>query len=219
MVDSKQDKIKVKKIRLPKSSVDTEELAQENLSLKGKDLPKPDPLPDYDKKFKPIHGYIVECDLEVEWPVLKAWIKRKPISLKDAMEMLAVQPDMAMRAKRVELLAKKELEHFNLDFKERIGILRDLALDYWEERKRGGMHKQITNEMIEDWIVENYGDTWTEMKGRVRDMKNTHRLLEQLTKQVIDRAPNLRKDMDMYATKKADPSWFAAQKHKRTRKG
>jgi len=184
-------------------------------SVSDKELPKPDPLPTYDKKFKPIHEYVIECDPDKEWPVIKAWIRRKPLSLKDALEMLANQPNMAMRAKRLSLLAKKELERFTLDFKERTGVLRDLALDHWEERKRGGMHKQITNEMIEDFIVERYGDTWTEMKMRLRDMKNAHRLLEQLNKQVLDRAPDLRKDIDVFANKTADPSWFAAQKQKR----
>lgn len=208
----------IMKRREPKQSSATEQLTQEGLSLKDKELPKPDPLPTYDKKFKPVHEYVVECDIEKEWPELERWMRRRPISLKDAMTMLAEQPNMVMRAKRIELLAKKELERFNLDFKERTGVLRDLAIEYWEERKRAGMHKQITNEMIEDWIVEHYGEAWTEMKSRVRDMKNAHRLLERLTKQVIDRAANLRRDVDLFSTKVADPSWFTSQRD-RKRKG
>jgi len=211
---------RVKKVRVPKSSQETEALTQESQTLANKDLPQPDPLPRYDKKFDTIHKYVVECDPDTEWPMLKKWIKRKPLSLKDAMEMLAEQPDMAMRARRLALLAKKELERFTLDFKERTGVLRDMAIDYWEERKRQGMRKQITNEMIDDWVVENYGDTWTEMKMRVRDMKNAARLLEQLSEQVITRAPDLRKMIDKFAEKTADPTWFTNQKkRRRTRKG
>ena len=214
---TRSDMKRVKKVRVPKS---TEALTQESHSLESVNLPQPDPLPKYDEKFNPIHEYVVECDPDIEWTLLKKWIKRKPLSLKDAMEMLAVQPDMAMRAKRLSLLAKKELERFTLDYKERTGVLRDLAIEHWEERKRQGMRKQITNEMIEDWVVENYGDTWTEMKMRVRDMKNAARLLDQLSEQVITRAPDLRKMIDKFAEKTADPTWFTNQKkRRRTKRG
>jgi hypothetical protein len=213
---------KVKKVKAAKQECTTaqsiEVLAQQSMSLKNidkKDLPQPDPLPIYDSKFSTIHNYVVECDTEKEWKEIKDWIQRKPLSLKDAMEMLAVQPDLAIRSRRLALLAEKELERFTLDFKERTGVLRELALEYWEERKKGGLHKQITVDMIEDWITEHYGDTWTEMKMRVRDMHNAKNLLEQLSEQVISRAPDLRKMIDKFAEKTADPSWFTVKTSKK----
>lgn len=219
MTKTKQPKIKSPKTK--NTSTEIDELTTDGSlnDVDNKKLPQPDPLPTYDKKFKPIHNYVVECEPDLEWPKIKQWIKRKPLSLRDSMEMLAVQPDMAIRARRLALLAKKEYERFTLDFKERTGVLRDLALEYWEERKRKGMRKQITNEMIDDWIVEHYGDTWTEMKMRLRDMENAQKLLEQLSDQVINRAPDLRKMIDKFAEKTADPGWFTSQKDKRSKKG
>jgi len=196
------------KIRTPKvkpSIVDVENAAQ------GSQLPQPDPLPSYDTKFAAVVEHITTCDPAVEWPIIRDWLRQQPRSLHTAMEMLVEQADMAMRSKRLYLFAKQELERFELDWKDNTGILRDAAREHWELKKDAGMRKQITNDMIDDWIIENYGDTWKEMVLRLRDMKNTVAILEHLHKQVEDRAPDLRRLIEKFSDKGNEPDWFKAQ--------
>jgi len=157
------------------------------------ELPQPDPLPNYDSIFKPIATYIHECDPQVEWPIVEKWLKTSPKTVPEALDMLNQQPDMMVRAMRLYLLAKREYVRFEIDWKDRTEILRSAARDFWENEKLAGMRKQITNDMIEDWIIEHYGDTYSAMKMRLQDMKNTKDLLEKLSQQIEAREPSLRR--------------------------
>ena len=199
---------KIKKIRKPikPTSPDIESLTQE--SIKNSNTINLPPLPICDKKYKIIREYINECNPEKEWKEIMEWLKYKPTCLEEAMDMLIAQPDMAIRAKKISLNAKKELEIFILSFKERSGVLKDLAIEYWEKRKKDGMTKQITSEMIEDYIIENYSQVWDEMNMRLHDMKNTEKLLTQLSDQILHRNPDLRKIVDKFSVKNSNPSWF-----------
>lgn len=182
-------------------------------------LPQPDPLPDYDSKFKVVHEYIVNCNPDEEWPVIREWMSRKPNSIQDAINMLAEHPDIKTRARRLALLAERELKKFNMDFTDRTGILRDLAREYWEGRKIRGYHKQITNDMIEDWIIEHYGTVYTEMTIRLKDMKNVAELLSKLADNADIRDADLRRMIDKIQAKDATaPGWFSNQNKVQERK-
>ncbi len=143
------------RIRTPKKQtidvVDIEESIQGSTTKTV--LPQPDPLPTDALKFQPVDDHITACDPAIEWPAIRAWLQKEPRSLHTAMEMLVEQADMAMRSKRLYLFAKQELERFDLDWKDNTSILRDAAREHWESKKAGGMRKQITNDMIDDWII------------------------------------------------------------------
>lgn len=187
---------------------------------KSSELPQPDPLPDYDSKFKVIHEYIVNCNPDEEWPIIKEWMSCKPNSIQDALKMLAEHPDIKTRARRLALLAEREFKKFSMDFKDRTGILRDLAREYWEARKIQGMHKQITNDMIEDWIIEHYGTVYTEMTIRLKDMENVKELLTKLADNADIRDADLRRMVDKIQAKDSvSPGWFGNQNKVQERKG
>lgn len=196
------------------SKKDIEKQVQADVESQSKELPQPDPLPNYDSKFTPIHEHIQRTDVGREWPAIKAWLARIPRDLQTSIDLLGEQPDMSMRAKRIALLARRELERFELDWKDKTAILRDLARQYWEEKKKGGMRKQITNDMVDDWIIEHYGETWTEMYMRLRDMKNTAALLDQMSTQVDDRAADLRRFVEKFSQSKPKPTWMKGQERK-----
>jgi len=166
-------------------------------------LPQPNPLPDYDSRFKPIVEYIHTCEPSKEWPIVEAWLRKSPRDVNGALELLNQQPDMLVRAMRLFLLAKGEYIRFEIDWKDRTEILRSLAREAWELAKKDGMKKQITNDMVEDWIIANYGETYREMKMRLQDMKNTRDLLEKLSQQVEAREPSLRRIVERMDYKKA----------------
>ena len=200
------------RVRSPKNVSST--LAEEDMEelSSASTLPQPEPLPDYDSKFKTIHEYIITCDPDIEWPSVKDWMSRKPNSIQDALMMLAEHPEMKTRARRLALLAQRELRKFQLDYKDRTGILRELAREYWEARKKQGYHKQITNDMIEDWIIEHYGRTYIEMDTRLKDMENIAELLSKLADNVDIRDADLRRMIDKIQVKDATaPGWFGAQ--------
>lgn len=208
------------KVRQPKQKLsddDIEELSTQR--QKKENLPQPEPLPDYDSKFKPIHEYIIRCNPDEEWPAIQAWMDRKPNSLQDVLSMLAEHPSMKTKSRRLALLAQRELRKFQLDYKDRTGVLRDLAREYWEVRKQHGYHKQITNDMIEDWIIENYGKTYIEMDTRLKDMENVAELLSKLADSMDIRDADFRRMIDKLQLKDStEPAWFGAQKRTRERK-
>ena len=209
----RQPKIKTKEQVSPEQAVNPDIQTEE-------EKPQPDPLPDYDSRFKRIHNFIVECNPDEEWPIVEDWINRKPNSLQDALGMLAEHPSIKVKARRLALLAQRELKRFTFDWKDRTGILRTLARDYWESRKKGGMSKQITNDMIDDWIIENYGTAYAEMYMRLQDMENVASLLGKLADNVDQRDADLRRMVDKLAPKDStSPGWFGdGMKYQKGRK-
>jgi hypothetical protein len=217
---AKQKKVRKPKVRQPKpSDSDIEEQIQSEMEIPdNKDLPQPPPLPTYDKKFNSIHKHIMNANPETEWEEIRKWINTVPKSLNETTTMLSEQPNMTMRADRLLRLAKRELERFELDWKDATGAMRDLARDYWESRKKAGMRKQITNDMVDDYIIEKWGSTYKEMYMRLRDMKNTKEHIETMCGQVIDRAADLRRMIDQLSGKgnKPAPAWMAGQKRRKS---
>ena len=210
--------MKSQRIRKPKATQnELETQAQSELSQEGRVLPSPPQLPSYDRKFEPIREHIMRADPSIEWRHIREWLEKIPRSLDQSIEMLAEQPGIAMRADRLLRLAKRELERFELDWKDATGAMRDLARDYWESKKLKGMRKQITNDMIDDYIIENWGEKYKEMYLRLRDMKNTKEHIETMCGQVIDRAPDLRRLVDRYSGKGSNstPTWMVGQKKRR----
>ena len=203
------------KVRKPKiKKINPEKEAQGEFVIpKNSTLPMPD-IPEYDSKFTPIIEHVTKIDPQQEWKEIGAWLATEPKSLYESMELLAQKPDISVRAKRLYRSAKREFTRFEIDWKEKTGIMRDLARDYWEERKKQGMRKQITNDMVDDWIIEHYGDVWKEMYTRYQDMKNAVSVLEHLSTQVDDRAPDLRRFIDTYKENKEKPGWMDSQKRK-----
>lgn len=184
-----------------------------------KELPKPDPLPSFDDKFKSIHEHITKADPEKEWPVIREWIKRKPLNLQDAIDMLSEQPDMAMRAQRLFLLAKRELERFELEWKDKTSALRQAARDNLEQNKKDKkLAKQITNDMVDDWIIEQYGEIWIEMYTRLRDMKNTTKHLEMLADRVAYRDADLRRFIEKFQPHANEPAWMQKGQQRKARR-
>ena len=87
-------------------------------------------------------------------------------------------------------------------------MARDVLEDEKKERK---LRKQITKDMIEDWIIANYGTTYQEMKMRLQDMKNTRDLLDKLASQVEAREPSLRRIVERMDAKKT-PGFMTPKK-------
>jgi hypothetical protein len=206
------------RIRQPKATKpELEKQGQSELVIpKNRELPEPPSLPTYDKKFDPIREHITKADPAVEWKVIRKWLETIPKGLDGSLEMLSEQPNMTMRADRLLRLAKRELEQFELDWKDATSPMRALARDYWETMKKAGMRKQITNDMIDDYIIENWGSTYKKMYLRLRDMKNTKEHIETMCGQVIDRAADLRRMVDQFSGKGkgSSPAWMAGQKRR-----
>lgn len=172
----------------------------------------PDMMVDYDSAFKGIAEHIDNVDPMKEWEEIRAWLEKKPKSLRDALDMSTGCANMAVRARKLHRRAKKELKIFEYELKDRTQILRDQSREYWEVKKREGMSKQITNDMIEDWILENFPDTYKTLMLRLEELKGTVGLLEEMSNQVAGRAPDLRRAVDELG--KRTPDWMTGGQDK-----
>lgn len=172
----------------------------------------PDIMVDYDSGFKGIAEYIDSADPMVEWSEIREWLAKKPKSLQEALDMSTGCADMAVRARKLHRRAKKELKTFEYELKDRTQILREQAREHWEQKKLDGMKKQITNDMIEDWILENFPDTYKTLMLRLEELKGTVSLLEEMSNQVANRAPDLRRAVDELG--KRTPDWMTGGQDK-----
>jgi predicted RNase H-like nuclease (RuvC/YqgF family) len=170
----------------------------------------PDIMVDYDEGFKGIAQHIERANPMKEWEEIRAWLERTPKSLQDALEMSAQAANMAVRARKLHSRARNELKRFEYEYKDRTQILREQAREHWEKKKLDGMKKQITNDMIEDWILENFPDTYKTLSLRLQELKGTVKLLEEMSEQVSNRAPDLRRAVDVLGNRRGsnEPDWM-----------
>lgn len=167
-----------------------------------------DKLPNTSKKFKSINKYIENADPEEEWKKLQEWLNFKPKNVKEAIMLLNEQKQKSLEARRLALSAKKEHKRYERSFRDQTEILKSSARNYWEEQKKKGMKKAITNDMIEDYIIANHNTTWNVLNERLEEIKSIRILTEKIADQVDDRAADLRKIIDRLTERDGIPSYI-----------
>lgn len=166
------------------------------------------PLPEVKSSILQIHKHIENKNPIVEWNVIREWLKSKYQSLAELKDLLRQEADMSVRAKNLYIQARKERKLFEIQYHDRMQIWRKISLQYWEKKKDKGLHKQITERMIEDRIIEKYNDLYVELQTRRETIKNTEESLKTLSDQVTNRGHDLRKLLDTEMRKPSMPSWI-----------
>jgi len=170
-------------------------------------------LPNIDPKFDRIIKVVVDIDPEEAWKEVKKWISTKPESSLHLRELLYDQANVAEKAKRLSLAAKMERERFERVFKDKMQILRDDALGFWEEEKNAkGLNKQITERMIEDRIIQEHWHAYDELNRRHASIKSLEEMFKELYEIVISRGVDLRKILDMESRRPGSLAWMDGQK-------
>lgn len=186
------------------------------------EAPKPkkdmDPvaIPDYDRRFATIREHIREIDPIKEWDRLKKYLAEKPETISELREAVRIHADMAVRAKDLALMANTEYEEFMLKLRDRKQLWRTAAMEYWQSEKEQGLHKQITEQMLEDWMIENHSELYTELETRRLHLEEVRDRLKAMATQVANKGQNLRKLLESETRRPSGlPGWADDDKGKK----
>ena len=187
---------KTKRIRKPAAGFKHDE---SNL-----DIPEPDP------RYTGILEYIRQINPRKEWDAIKAWIQEMSSTISDI--RLQIQKGADIEARAVALLtdAKAARGDYDDKFRDRVQIWKRESLLYWESEKTEGLHKQITNDMIEDHIIEMHSDLYLSMKKKARDLLLMVQTFEELKMNVSMKRADLRRMIDSEGKKPSTqlPNWM-----------
>lgn len=170
-------------------------------------------LPTYDQRYATIREHSQELDPLAQWNLIRAWLKEEPESIQDIRKMVRKHADMAERAKRLAQAANSEYEIFELKCRDRKQIWRVSAMHHWEsEKESGNVTKQITEKMIEDWMIEQHGDLFIELETRLIHLGQVRDQLKSLAIQVNNKGHDLRKLLESESRRPTTPNWMDDEK-------
>ena len=165
-------------------------------------------IPDFDRRFAQIREHIRETDPMEEWSVLKEYLESKPESIQELRDAVRQHADMTSRAKSLALMANTEYEEFMLKLRDRKQLWRNAAMEYWQEQKEQGLHKQITENMLEDWMIENHTDLYTQLETRRLHLEEVRDRLKALASQIGAKGQDLRKLLESETRRPSGmPGW------------
>ena len=184
-------------------------------SIEPKKDADPIDIPDFDRRFAVIHEHIRKVDPVKEWEVLKKYLEDKPETISELRNAIRTQADMARRAKELALMANTEYQEFLLKHRDRKQLWRTAAMEYWQAEKESGLHKQITESMLEDWMIENHSELYTELETRKLHLEEVCDRLKALATQVSNKGQNLRKLLESETRRPSGlPGWADDDKNK-----
>jgi len=167
-------------------------------------------LPTYDSRYSAIMEHAQVVDPLAEWKSIRSWLQAIPVSIQDIRELVKQHADNAERAKRLASCAELELKVYELKCTDRKQIWRISAISHWETQKEGGhITKQITEKMIEDWIIEQHSDLYIELEKRRLELDATYKQLKSLVSQVNSKGHDLRKLLESETRRPSgSPNWM-----------
>ena len=171
-------------------------------------------LPTYDERYSTIMERSQQFDPLEEWETIRAWLQTIPVSIQEMRELVKQHADIAERAKRLAQGAENELKIFELKCTDRKQIWRMAAIAHWErEKELGSITKQITEKMIEDWVIEQHGDLYIELETRRIELESTRDHLKSIATQVSAKGYDLRKLLESETRRPSgSPDWMDAGK-------
>jgi len=175
-----------------------------------KETTDPVALPTYDERYAIIRERSQEIDPLAQWETIKEWIKEEPQSIAEIRKLVMQHADMAERAKRLAKAANTELKLFELKCRDRKQIWRVSAMAHWEyEKEQKKVTKQITEKMIEDWMIEQHGDLYIELETRQIQLEEVRDQLKDLASQVSAKGQDLRRLLDSETRRPVGtPNWM-----------
>jgi hypothetical protein len=169
----------------------------------------PVPIPEIDSKFKGIIHARRKIDPETEWSEIREWLAEKPTTIQGMREAVRTSADMAARANDLYDLTKIYYSRFRIEYRNRIQLWRRHALIYWESVKKGGMKKQITEQMIEDQIIEEFTEEYADLQERMNEMETLKTSFKNLIDSVIAKGVDNRKLLESELRRPSStPNWF-----------
>lgn len=167
-----------------------------------------DELPDYSAELHTLKTYLVPKNITADWQRIMAWFDSQPETTQALRSLVQQSADMALRAQNLYLMAKEEEECFTRSSRQLLCEWRAQALQYWEDQKSYGLRKQITERMIEDYILETYPTQYLTVKTRESELTQVVTSLKKMSERVVSRGSDLRKLLDAELRRPSSPKWF-----------
>jgi len=168
------------------------------------------PLPKPDERFMKIQEHTRKIDPYKEWDAIRGWLEIAPEGIMELRKELQKSADVEAKASDLLTEAKVAKGNFDDKFRDRVQIWRRDAMVYWEAEKKAGLHKLITEAMIEDRIIQEHSELYLQLKANKREMAALVESLEALLKNVINKRTDLRKILESETRRPGkDPNWFS----------
>lgn len=165
--------------------------------------------PEIDERFKRIIEVRRNIIPMKEWEEIKAWLAEMPDTLVDIKNAVRQSAQMAARAKDLVSVTKTEFERYRIRYRARLEIMRSDAIVYWESEKKGGLHKQITEQMIEDRIIAQWTDAYEDLQEKFISFETLYDSIKSLQETVVNKGVDLRKLLDSETRRPASlPTWI-----------
>lgn len=181
-------------------------------------IPKKDPieLPIVPKLFSGIIHTRQEINPEAEWKELRAWLELQPSTIQDMRQCVRESANMSARAKDLYDLTKIHHGRFRIEYRARLQLWRKEAIVYWECIKRDeGLHKQITEQMLEDQIIEEHAEEYADLQERMQEMDALKESFKSLIDSTISKGIDNRKLLESEARRPtSSPSWMDGKQKK-----
>jgi hypothetical protein len=178
--------------------------------VKSNNGSKTDPIdiPTFDARFSKLREHMQTIDPIKEWEEIKAWLADNPTSLVETRNKVREHADIAQRATNLYIMAKSEVSSFEIKYKDRKQLWRVEALKYWEGQKAKGLRKQITEDMLTDWMIENHSELYMELEKRHDTLITIKDQLKSLADRIISKGHDLRKLLESETRRPVSPNWF-----------
>jgi len=170
-------------------------------------------LPTFDERYATIMERSQEFDPIKEWETIRLWLQSIPISIQEMRDLVKHHADIAERAKRLANGADSELKLFELKCLDRKQIWRIASIAHWErEKEQGNITKQITEKMIEDWIIEQHGELYINLETKRIQLESVRDQLKSLATQVSAKGYDLRKLLESETRRPSgSPNWMDSE--------
>lgn len=167
-------------------------------------------LPEVDKQFRGVIYTRKKIDVEKEWTEIREWLSNNPKTIQDMREAVRQSADMAARAKDLYDLTKIHYDRFRIQYRQHIQLWRREAIAWWEYVKENQkIRKQITEQMIEDQMIEEHAEEYATLQDRMNEMETLKSSFHSLTETVISKGVDNRKLLESEMRRPGgSPNWF-----------
>lgn len=167
-------------------------------------------LPEVEKQFRGVIYTRKKIDVEKEWTEIREWLSNNPKTVQDMREAVRQSADMAARAKDLYDLTKIHYDRFRIQYRQHIQLWRREAIAWWEYVKENQkIRKQITEQMIEDQMIEEHAEEYATLQDRMNEMETLKSSFHSLTETVISKGVDNRKLLESEMRRPGgSPNWF-----------
>jgi hypothetical protein len=150
----------------------------------------------------------MSVDIVEEWETIRKWLREDASSIQNMRKLIREHSDITERAKNISIVANTQYKDYLIRYNDRRQLWRVQALKFWESQKSAGLSKQITESMLDDWMIENHSELYMELQRRKIHLEEICERLDSLVTLVNARGSDLRKLLESETRRPVTPNWI-----------